>query len=165
MATPLETSSISNGIERVRYTHDAMIDLVLQEPHISQDAIGRHFGYSAAWVSRIFNSDSFQARLAERKTELIDPAITLSIEEKLKALTARSLDILLDKVNVGTKTTELISIAELGSKALGYGAQKAQAPIGPTFVVTVPPKVDNENEWAAQYGPKVEVANAEIVTE
>ena len=87
------------AIAKVRYTHDAMIDLVIENPWISQNEIGARFGYTATWVSLIFSSDAFQERLTARKTELVDPTLRASIEERLRAVASRSLDVLLEKLN------------------------------------------------------------------
>jgi len=119
------------GIAKVRYTHDAMIDLVVQNPAISQNEIGARFGYTASWVSLIFSSDAFQERLTARKTELVDPTIRASIEERLRAVTTRSLDVLLDKLNKPASSVPdnlALRAAELGAKGLGVGGHAPQAP-------------------------------------
>ena len=84
---PLQgTASAALAIDRVKYTHDAMIDLIIAQPAISQGELAKHFGYSQPWVSRIMNSDAFLARLAQRKAEIVDPQLTLSVDEKLRAV-------------------------------------------------------------------------------
>ncbi len=146
------TASAAGAIDRVKYTHDGMIDLVLANPAIRQGEIARHFGYSEPWVSRIFNSDAFLARLAERKKDLVDPSILLTMDEKLKALCDQSLAIVAEKLAV-TKSPDLaLKALELTSKALGYGAR--QATTGPViqqnFVVAMPQKAASAAEWAAK---------------
>lgn len=151
-SAPLQgTASAANSIARVKYTQDAMIDLVIAEPMISQNAIAAHFGYTAAWVSRVFNSDAFQARLAERKADLVDPTLLLSLDERLRAVATRSLDIVMDKLEA-TKSTELaVKAAEMSIKALGYGARQNNLNVQNNFVVAMPQKAADAGDWAAKH--------------
>ena len=142
MSEPLQgTASAANAIARVRYSHDAMIDLIIADPSISQGKIAQHFGYTQVWVSRIFNSDAFQARLAQRKADIIDPALTLTIEEKLKALADKSLDVVLEKLTATGSPDLAIKALEITSKALGYGARQQNVTLQQNFVVALPGKL------------------------
>ena len=153
MATPLEgTESAAGAIARVSYTHDSMIDLIIANPAISQGAIAQHFGYTQAWVSRVFNSDAFQARLAARKTEIVDPQLVLTIDEKLKALASKSLDVVLEKLTVTNSAEMGLKALEITSKALGYGARQQNLNVQQNFVVALPPKAASAEEWAAAHG-------------
>lgn len=154
MSTPLQgTESAANAITRVKYSHDAMIDLIIASPMISQAAIAKHFGYTQPWVSRIFNSDAFQARLAERKTELVDPTIALTIDEKLKAVADKSLDVVLEKLNLSPTFDMAVKAAELTSKALGYGARDRGGVVQNNFVVALPGKAESAQSWMERHGP------------
>jgi len=111
-------------IAKVRYSHDGMIDLLITNPGIHQNAIAKHFGYSAAWVSTILASDAFQVRLAARRHELVDPQITTTIEERFKALANASVEKLLEHMNqpmVQIDPEVMLKAAALGAKALGIG--------------------------------------------
>ena len=116
--------------QRVRYTHDAMIDMIIAEPHVSQNTLAARFGYTPAWVSTIMSSDAFKARLANRREELVDPAILLTIEERFKAVTERSLVVLAEKLSQPAASIPdnlALRAAELGAKALGIGGNAPQA--------------------------------------
>lgn len=120
--------------QKVRYTHDAMIDLMIAQPGISQNALAKHFGYTASWVSTIISSDAFQARLAARRAEVVDPIVSFSIEEKMKGLVDRSLEVLQEKLSAPAAVVPdnlALRAAELGAKALGLGGN-APAPAIPT---------------------------------
>lgn len=160
MATPLAVSETAKesgrGIQRVKYSHDAMIDLILQRPGISQNEVALYMGYSVGWVSSIMNSDSFQARLAERKTELIDPVIVKNTEERLEVLANQSIDIIQRKLQASENPDLAVKALELTTKALGMGARAAN--IGQqnnTYVVALPQKAEDEHAWAAQAKGKV----------
>lgn len=116
----------SRGVAKVRYTHDAMIDAIISQPTISQNELAHVFGYTPGWVSQIIASDAFQSRLAERTSELVDPTIRATVEDRFKALVLRSLDILRDKLDRPSSSIPdnlAIRSLELGTRALGYGAK------------------------------------------
>lgn len=119
-------SGANRGIAAVKYTHDAMIDLIIQNPSISQNALAAHFGYTASWVSQIIASDSFQSKLAERKDKLVDPLIRNSIEEGFRAMVIRSQEILMEKLNGPAHLIPdqlALRTMELATRAAGYGAR------------------------------------------
>ena len=145
------TESAAGAIARVKYSHDAMIDLIIANPAVSQNQIAAHFGYSVPWVSRVMNSDAFLTRLAIRKADLVDPVISFSIEEKFKALADKSLDVVLEKLTV-TGSAELgLKALEITAKALGYGARQQNLNVQQNFVVALPAKAESAESWAAAH--------------
>jgi hypothetical protein len=111
----------------VRYSHEAMIDMLVAEPWISQNELAARFGYTAAWVSTIMTSDAFKARLEMRKDEVVDPALRLSMEERFKAVTTKSLEVLMEKLAQPASFVPdnlALRAAELGAKSLGMGQQQ-----------------------------------------
>lgn len=154
-SAPLQgTASAALAIDRVKYTHDAMIDLILAQPSIKQGELAKHFGYTQAWVSRIMNSDAFLARLASRKADIVDPALILSVDEKLRAVASRSLDIVLEKLEASPSMDQALEAVTVSSKALGYGARQSNLNLQANFVVALPNKAPDAESWAARYaGP------------
>jgi hypothetical protein len=154
-SAPLEgTASAALAISRVKYSHDALIDVIIATPGVKQGDLAKHFGYTQAWVSRIINSDAFQLRLAQRKADVIDPSLVMSIDERLKALADRSLSKLLDKLEVSENPDFMLKTAELATKSLGYGARAQNVNVQQNFVVPLPQVSQNASEWAAGYRPK-----------
>ena len=128
-------SGARRGIAEVKYTHDGMIDLIIADPSISQNALARHFGYTASWVSQIISSDSFQSRLAERTKDLVDPLIVKSVQQRFQALVLRSMEILQEKLNRPSDEIPdqlALRALELSTRAAGYGAKDSGVP--PTSV-------------------------------
>lgn len=171
---PLQgTASAALAIERVKYTHDAMIDLIIANPAIKQGEIAKHFGYTQSWVSRIFNSDAFQARLAVRKKDIVDPSLILSVDEKLRAVASKSLDIVLEKLEASPSMDQALAAVNTTTKALGYGARQSNLNLQANFVVAMPPKAPDAASWASKYaGPSpqlqamaAEVTDAKVVGE
>lgn len=114
------------AIAKISYSHEAMIDLIVANPGISQNALANHFGYTPSWISQVITSDTFQAALAKRREALIDPMLKATIEGEFKALVARSLDILHQKLNKPADEIPdnlALRALEIGSRAAGYGAK------------------------------------------
>jgi hypothetical protein len=149
-SAPLKVSEKGNerGITRVKYTHDALIDLIIARPMFTQVKLAEVFGYSASWVGRVMNSEVFQARLAERKADIVDPSLVLSIEERLKAVTSKSLDIVLEKLEHTPSLDSALKVLDMSAKALGYGARSANVAVQQNFVVAMPQKIPSAHEWA-----------------
>lgn len=145
------TASAALSIARVKYSHDAMIDMMIQNPVVSQGELALQFGYTQAWVSRVVNSDAFLARLAERKKDLVDPSIALTLDEKFRAMANQSLDIIMDKLSVTKNPDTALKALELSSKALGYGARQANLNVQQNFVVAMPQKHASPETWAEQH--------------
>lgn len=98
MEEDVVTQKRSGKLVKVKYTHEAMIDLIIQEPTVTVQELAEIFEYSAGWVSRILASDSFQARLAQRKSDLIDPLVAQSLNERMRGVTIQSLEIIQKKL-------------------------------------------------------------------
>jgi hypothetical protein len=124
---PVWSSGANKGITKVKYTHDAMIDIIIANPSISQNDLAANFGYSASWVSQIISSDAFQAKLAERKDEIVDPSIRASVNEKFAAMIVRSMAILMEKLDKPSHQIPdhlALRTLELSTRAAGYGAKE-----------------------------------------
>jgi hypothetical protein len=120
------------AIQKIRYTHDAMIDQIVMNPSISQNELAAVFGYTPAWVSLVMSSDAWKERLAARKAELVDPTIVASLNERFEAMVRRSLDVLNEKLAQPASAIPdnlALRAAELGAKALGLGGNAPPPPV------------------------------------
>jgi hypothetical protein len=151
-------------LQRVRYNHDKVIDLVLSDPWISQREIAGHFGITESWLSVCMNSESFKEALAARKEEIIDPILKAGIEDRLKSVLQLSLEVLDEKLRDQRNGNLAVRVLEHGSRALGYGAR----PVGPpvqvqTYVAVVPAKALNAQAWVADHAPGALEAPVEAI--
>jgi hypothetical protein len=140
----------TGAIQKIRYSHDAMIDQIISNPAVSQGELAKMFGYTEGWVSQIMQSDAFRERLAERKKELIDPGIIASIEEKFRGVVSLSLDRLREKLEKEkSPSLETLELGlNIGSRALGYGArQTPTVQVAVQTVVHVPAKATSDEDW------------------
>lgn len=152
MFTDPSTGDLTNGIAKVRYSHDAMIDLIVADPSIRQNDLAALFDRSPSWVSLVLSSDAFQARLSERKSELIDPEIRATINDRLSAVAQASLGRILEKLTGPLRELQtddfLVKSAKLASDALGYGAKGPSTQTNVAVVIQVPPKIASSRDWA-----------------
>ena len=73
-------------LAKIRYSHADMIDYIIQNPWTSQNEIAARYGYTPSLISNVLASDDFENAMAERKDEIVDPALNATIEERMKAL-------------------------------------------------------------------------------
>ena len=112
------------AIAKVSYSHDALIDLILANPQVTQRALAKQTGYSEGWLSRVIASDAFQERLASRRGNTVEPLIAASLDERLRAVGMRSADVLMDKLDQPNPPAALaVEGLKLTSRALAYGVR------------------------------------------
>lgn len=141
------------AVAKIRYTHDAMIDIIIANPMISQNQLAAEFGYTPGWVSRVMSSDVFKNRLLERRDELIDPTILATMEERFEALCRQSIDIVQEKLTASKDPDLAIAALGLTSKALGFGARDNKATVVNNFVALMPAKSADSGDWVAGHSP------------
>lgn len=116
---------------RMRYNHEAMVNLILMNPGIKQKEIAIAMGYTEAWISSVINSDAFQALLAKRQADVVNPEITLTLRERATGVATRSMQVLMEKL---AKPADAIAdnfalrAFELSAKATGMGGNAPPPP-------------------------------------
>lgn len=160
MHTDPLTGESKSGIVKIRYSHDAMIDVILAEPTIRQNDLAAMFDRTPGWVSQVINSDAFQARLEERRGEIVDPAITATLKERLSAVADASLQKLLERIAAPVQLVTddfMLQTAKFATTALGYGARApagaSETQVNVGVVVHVPPKIDSAQSWVEMHAP------------
>lgn len=143
-----------SGIARLGYLHDAMIAAIVDNPTITHEELAQQIGYSEKWVCSTIASDAFGARLAKRKAEIQNSPVSLqSIDERLRAVATKSLDLILDHLTLApVELQQAISTASMATKALGYGAGRQAVTVNTNFVVALPQKSSSASDWARKYG-------------
>jgi hypothetical protein len=140
-------------IAKLRYSHDAMIDILVAEPQIKQNELAVRFGVTVAWVSRIIGSDAFQGALAKRREELTDPFLVATITERMQGVANQALDVISEKLELTKNVDVALKAIDITAKALGFGAKAHnQTNVQNNFVVALPPKSENSESWAKSYG-------------
>lgn len=140
-------SQETGRIQRVHYSHEAMIDVILANPNIKQNELAATFDKSVPWISRIIGSDAFQAALAKRRDDLTDPFLVATIEERFRGLAFQSLDIIAEKLQLTQNSDLALKALDVSVKALGFGARGGGNNQTNQFVIQLPPKSANSEEW------------------
>ena len=119
----------------VNYSHAAMMDFIIANPGASQNEVAAHFGYTASWVSTVMCSDLFQATMAKRRAEIIDPILRDKVEKNFERLVMMSQDLLIKKLSQPNPSDNLVTrVLDISSKAAGYGAREDRPPANPVNI-------------------------------
>jgi hypothetical protein len=138
----------STRIKYTSYSHEAMIDLIIANPRITQVQLAAEFGYSVSWVNRVIGSDAFQAALAERRREITDPFLVASVEERMRGLAMQSIDVIAEKLQATQSADIALKALDMTAKAMGFGARERGPAVQQNFVVQLPSKAASIDEWA-----------------
>ena len=158
---PLAGGQSRTQLKKVHYTHDALIDAIIANPEIRQRELAEIFGFTEAWISTVVCSDSFQARLAVRRNDLVGSSLLLNFNERMKRMALKSLDRLeseLDK-KMACDVNVALEGLKIAAKGFGFG-NAAQVNLNQNqttqqnFVVQLPGKAASAREWAEAYGAK-----------
>lgn len=73
-----------NHIQKLNYSHEAIIDWLIANPDRNQGDCAEDFGLTQAWLSRVVNSDMFQVKYQERlaqKRERLDEELAYKLSD------------------------------------------------------------------------------------
>ena len=114
---------------KLNYSHEDCIDFILANPAAGRRDIAERYGRTETWVTLITNSDLFKARYAARRAEILDPELTATIKDRFNALAARGAEKLLDRIESGDASDQLlVQATALGAKAIGLGQPSPPPP-------------------------------------
>lgn len=113
------------------FSHEALMDAMMLNPRIDNKELAQIFGYSAAWIGTIVNSDAFRVALHRRKSEIIDPTLVATLEDHYRNMAIRSVQVITQKLNAPAEAVS--DDLALRAAALGATMFKQTAPV-PTAV-------------------------------
>lgn len=117
------------AVAKLRYSHTDMIDFIISNPGISQGALAARYGYTQSWICNVMASDAWQSAMAARREEIVDPQLKLTVDERFRGVTIRSLERLMEKLDAPVVSDQVVLRAvELGAKAMGIGGNAIVAP-------------------------------------
>ena len=112
-----------------KYSHEDMIDFIIANPQVTQGQLAARYGYSQAWICQVMQSDAWQSMAAKRRAEIVDPVLLSTVNERFHAMTVRSIERLMEKLDAPMVSDAVVLKAvELGAKAMGIGGNAAPAP-------------------------------------
>ena len=113
---------------KLTYTHDAMVDLIIQDPTVTHSELAEVFSFSVGWIQRVVGSDSFQARLAQRKGDLVDPIIAHSLNSRLQGVAVQSLGLVQEKLaHPDVSAAYALDALSLAATGLGVNLPRAKS--------------------------------------
>ena len=122
-APSIQQSDNDGRIASIRTQHDAMVDALIANPTLTNAELAIMFNRTQAWTSYVVNSDLFRARLAERRKEIVDPVLQMTVQQRMEAVTAVSLDVLMNKLVTKPDAALALKTVEILTKSQGYGAR------------------------------------------
>lgn len=136
------------SIAKLNFSHDAIAQWMIQNPHAPLKDCAEYFNYTQPWLSIIIHSDAFQARYQELRGQA-DAAIIGDIPAKMRAVASRALDGLAEAVETAVKSEQtivhrgfLLETSDKLLRDLGYGPQKPtvqiSAPVQNNFITVAP---------------------------
>jgi hypothetical protein len=129
-------------------------DTLLADPGIGPWKLASRCGYSPRVMEEILASEEFGQVLEKRRAELIDPVLRVTVEERLKELVQKSVEVVMEKLEKPEVKGEFaLRSLEVGAKAAGYGPRSMVA-ISQQFVVEVPAKAVNSLEWERKHSER-----------
>jgi hypothetical protein len=120
------------GIQKLGYSHEAMIDQMIANPAISGRELARLFGVTEAWLSQIKSSNAFRERMAQRRAELVDPLLKAELDEKFSMMAHLSADRIIKELSKPEEEVPVevaMQAAAFGAKALGVGGFGAKVSV------------------------------------
>lgn len=110
------------------FSISTMVDLIIQNPSWGAKQLAEVFGKSVSWVSQVIAMQAFQDAIEPRRNEVMNIEFALTLDERFRALTIRSLTVLQEKLENGKALPDMtiIKTAELGIKALGMGQKQKE---------------------------------------
>lgn len=115
-----------NYIQKLNPVHEALINLRLAQPYLSQGEIATILGYQQAWVSRIECSDLYRVELRKR-AEMAGVRLHMeTLKNKIESCTSMVIEKIEDRLTNGQPVSEkflgdslktLLSASEYGRAA------------------------------------------------
>lgn len=108
---------------RPRVDFQSLIEWLIAHPGASHAEIGAAYGRNAGWFSSVLVMEEFQTALAPVRSQVDNPSVTSTLEERFQALLVRGLDVLQTKLAVPNPDVTLaLEAGKLSVRALGLGA-------------------------------------------
>lgn len=159
---PLQGGDSKTQLQKVHFTHDAMIDAILANPTIRQRELADLFGFTESWISTVLCSDAFQARLAVRRNDLVGNSMLLNFNERLRKMALKSIDRVEMELEKQANCDSAFALEALKIGAKHFGPQggggttnvNVNQQVNQQFVVRLPGKAESAQAWAEAYGAK-----------
>ncbi len=123
-----QTVVVPYELQRVNYTHHAIMDHMIANPTDKMSDIARKFNYTPAWLSTLVHSDVFQRELTKRRAawrNVHDARLAGQVTEVAERALKRLAEVFEDDEPVSPKAANEIAKTALG--ALGFVQKQEKA--------------------------------------
>lgn len=121
-------------LQKLNHRHEEILMWLMLNPNKPQGCCALELNYTQGWVSQIVNSDMFQLRLAELRSDDFQVSV-LSIREKMNAAASLGLDRMIEKLEVEPDLERIRGVTDTALKRLGYGQRTNEVPKGNVSLV------------------------------
>lgn len=98
---------------RLTFAQEAMVDLVLQDPSVTSDELAEIFNSTRIAINKVINGQKFRDRVDERKFQLIDPAISKNLNERIRSVTIKTLDLVNERLDTNRNPEYALNVLRL----------------------------------------------------
>ena len=132
------------------YSHEALIEVLIEEPSLTQLELAKKFGRKPQWIAIVINSDSFQAALSLRQKQINNPFVAATIDERFRGLVTQSLEILSESLELKRSPDLALEALNIATKALGLNTRipLPTVAVQSNFIIQLPDKINDANTWA-----------------
>ena len=126
MQDSVPVPEVSDRGVRLNRLHEEMMYLILANPVITRKELVERMNRSYSWVHNALNAPAFQKMLRENAKEIHDFTIIASIEDRLRGVVSRTVELLEERLEQpGSELTDqfLLETFKASSKSLGMGPQ------------------------------------------
>jgi hypothetical protein len=125
--------------QQLREWHEQCMDLLIANPSVTYEQLGRILDVHKQTVMLVVNSDLFQAKLRDRR-EKRQSAVDRSVLDRVESLAKISLDGLEEKIRKQRSLLgldEMRETAEMALRGLGYISNAPRVSVAPTQISVV----------------------------
>ncbi len=106
-------------IKKVDYSHEAMINWLIANPHKQLKEMALEFSVTQGWISTVIHSDAFQAKLIKRQDAFFGN-LTESVQERMVGTATMALDRLQDLIPCALDVKDVGDVTDKLLHRLGY---------------------------------------------
>lgn len=124
----------SNQIQKLNFTHERILDWLLQNPDKSMRECADTFGYTQAWLSTVVNSDAFQVQWKALSGN-VHSRVVADVPARMQRIAEVALDKLADAVASSEDKDFILETSDKILHRMGYAPKASGAKANGVMVV------------------------------
>lgn len=119
-------------VKKVSFTHEALIQWMLENPSRHLRDAAEYFGYTQSWLSTIIHSDAFKQQLIKRQNQVAFQ-VAADIPSRLRGAAHVALEGLTRQLETTEDPEFLLDATDKLLRNMGYGPASSRNPGGQTI--------------------------------